>query len=172
MPSKRTAIITGSFDPITSGHMDLIRRSSALFDRVYVVILANTEKNTGLFTADERLEMARLALEAENLKNVTAEVYPGLTSDFAEKVHAGYIVRGARSGADFDYEYELSLIMKRFDEKLETVILPASKDTCMISSTYVRDLLKYGCALDGSVPDGCREKMLGIYRSKGGCDDK
>ena len=166
MPSKKTAIITGSYDLITSGHMDLIRRSSALFDRVYVVILANTEKNTGLFTAGERLEMARLAVEAEGLGNVKTEVHPGLTSDFARKVGAGYIVRGARSGADFDYEYELSLIMKRFDEKLETIILPSSKDTCMISSTYVRDLLKYGCELGDAVPDGCRERMLEIYGNR------
>ena len=161
------AIITGSFDPITSGHIDLINRASSAFDKVTVVILANTEKKSGLFTADERLELTNLALSSlENCENVSATVYGGLTSDIARELGAKFIVRGARSGADFDYEYNLSLIMKRFDAGLETVILPAAPTLSAISSTYVRDLLRYGVELGDAVPSTCHKRMLEIFHAK------
>ena len=137
----KKAIITGSFDPITSGH---------------VVIVANTEKRSGMFRAEDRLAFAeKLAqsLTAEGAGSVKAILYGGLTSEAAHKVGARFIVRGARNATDFDYEYGLSNIMKRFDPTLETVILPADPTLSCVSSTYVRELLKYGFPLDGSVPD-------------------
>ena len=160
----KNAIITGSFDPITSGHEDLIRRAARLFDHVTVVILANTEKQSGTFTPDERLRLAELTIGALGCNNVSALVWGGLTSDIACELGASYIVRGARNASDFDYEANLSLIMKRFDPTLETIILPTDPALSMISSTYVRDLLKYGCDLTGSVSEACRDEMLRLYR--------
>ena len=160
----KNAIITGSFDPITSGHEDLIRRAARLFDHVTVVILANTEKQSGTFTPDERLRLAELTVGALGCDNVSALVWGGLTSDIACELGASYIVRGARNASDFDYEANLSLIMKRFDPTLETIILTTDPALSMISSTYVRDLLKYGCDLTGSVPEACRDEMLRLYR--------
>ena len=151
----KKAIITGSFDPITSGHEDLIRRAAALFDEVTVVIVANTEKRSGMFRAEDRLRFAeKLAesLTAEGTGKVSAILYGGLTSEAAHLVGAKFIVRGARNATDFDYEYGLSNIMKRFDPDLETIILPADPTLSCVSSTYVRELLKYGFPLDGSVP--------------------
>lgn len=160
----KTAIITGSFDPITSGHVDLILRSSKMFDRVYVVIVFNTEKSGGAFLPEDRLTLVRTAIASLPVTNVEAVLHSGLTSDIADELGARFIVRGARNASDFDYEYNLSLIMKRFDPELETVILPASPEKSMISSTYVRDLLKFGCELGDAVPDGCREEMERLYR--------
>ena len=149
----KKAIISGSFDPITTGHVDLVRRASAIFDEVVVVVLSNAEKNCGVFTPDERLELCSAAVSA--IDGASAMLWEGLTSEAAHKVGADFIVRGARSATDFDYEYELSNIMKRFDGRFETVILPASPALSMISSTYARELIKYGCELAGTIPDEC-----------------
>ncbi len=157
-------MITGSFDPVTSGHLDLVRRCASMFDEVWVVILANTEKKSGLFSPDERLELVNAAIF--DIPNARAIVYGGLTSDAAEQIGASVIVRGARNATDFDYEYTLSLIMKRFAPHIETIILPTSPEYAAISSTYVRDLLKFGCDLGDAVPDGCREQMLAFMKQK------
>ena len=160
----RRALLTGSFDPVTSGHEDLLLRASRLFDEVYAVILANTEKAGGAFSPTDRLALLEDTVSALPVDNVKALLWGGLTSDIARQVGARYLVRGARNASDFDYEYSLSLIMKRFDPALETVILPADPAKSMISSTYVRDLLKYGCPLGDAVPGAVREKMAELYR--------
>lgn len=152
----KTAIVTGSFDPITSGHEDLVRRACAMFDRVVIVIVANTEKRTGMFRAEDRLRFAEKVAEtltAEGAGRVEAMLYGGLTSEAAHLAGAEYIVRGVRNASDFDYEYGLAGIMKRFDPALETVFLPAAPELACVSSTYVRELVKYGFSLEGSVPD-------------------
>ena len=159
----RKAIITGSFDPITSGHADLIERAAGMFDEVYVVILANTEKKSGLFSAEDRLTIAKVLTDSIKKGNVRAVLHSGLTSDIARELGASFIVRGARSGSDFDYEYNLACIMKRFAPEIETVILPCTPELSAISSTYVRDLLKYGCDLGDAVPESCRELIVELY---------
>lgn len=148
------AIITGSFDPVTCGHEDLARRAADLFDEVTFVILANTEKHSGLFPAKDRLLFAEAVAESLSREGrcVKAALYPGLTSDAAHWLNARFIVRGVRSASDFDYEYGLANIMKRFDPQLETVFLPANPTLSCVSATYVRELLKYGFPLEGSVP--------------------
>ena len=151
----KTAIITGSFDPITKGHEDLILRASKMFDKVYLVIVFNTEKSGGAFSPDDRLTLAKAAIASLNLDNVEAVLHSGLTSDIAHELGAKFIVRGARNATDFDYEYNLSLIMKRFDPTLETVILPASPSLSMISSTYVREMIKYNHSICDAVPENC-----------------
>ncbi|MBE6570553.1 MAG: pantetheine-phosphate adenylyltransferase [Ruminococcaceae bacterium] len=157
-----TALITGSFDPITVGHMQLVETASRLFDEVYLLICANTEKMSGAFHPEDRAAIARKAVE--KYANVNVAVCGGLVSDFAKQVGAKYLVRGLRSGVDFDYEYDLAGIMKRFDSSLETIFLPADPNLACVSATYVRDLLKYGCTLEGSVPAGCEEMILELYR--------
>lgn len=164
----KTAIITGSFDPITSGHEELARRAAAMFDKVYLVILANTEKHTGMFRAEDRLIFAKKVAEsltAEGAGEVDAVLYNGLTSDAAHMLNASFIVRGVRSASDFDYEYGLANIMKRFDPNLETIFLPASPALSCVSSTYVRELFKYGFPLDGSVPDCAAALMRETYEA-------
>lgn len=159
----KNALITGSFDPVTSGHIDLITRAADLFDHVYTVILANTEKAGGAFHPNDRLRLLEAAVSELPCKNVSAVLYDGLTSDIAHDLGAKFIVRGARSATDFDYEANLSLIMKRFDPELETIVLPTAPHLSAVSSTYVRDLLKYGCDLGDAVPDSIRDMMREIY---------
>ncbi|MBE6598971.1 MAG: pantetheine-phosphate adenylyltransferase [Ruminococcaceae bacterium] len=152
----KTAIVTGSFDPITTGHEDLIRRAAAIFDKVVIVIVANTEKQSGMFCAKDRLLFAeKLAehLTAEGAGQVEAMLYGGLTSEAAHLAEAKFIVRGIRNASDFDYEYGLANIMKRFDRELETVFIPSAPQLSCVSATYVRELLKYGFSLDGAVPE-------------------
>ena len=158
----RRAVITGSFDPVTAGHEDLIRRAAAMFDAVTVVVLANAEKPSGAFHPDDRLRFVEETVR--ELPNADAVVFGGLTSEAMERIGAKYIVRGARSGSDFDYEYDLAQIMKRFDPEIETVILPSRPELSMISSTYVRELLKYGSPLGDAVPAACREDMLAVWK--------
>ena len=159
----KKAIITGSFDPITSGHADLILRTARIFDKVVVTVLTNCDKKY-CFSHAERLALVESAVRGIGCGNVSVVLYNGLTSSAAHEVGANIIVRGARNATDFDYENELAAIMKRFDSSLETVILPASPAVAAISSTYVRELLKYGSDLGDAVPDACRGEMLEMYK--------
>lgn len=163
---KRTAIITGSFDPITSGHLDLIRRASLMFDEVWVIIAVNSQKNSGMFTPGERLLLVEAAIAELQDQNVRVTVYDGLISEIARELGATVIVRGARNATDYDYEANLSYIMKRFDPTLETIILPTSPEYAAISSTYVRELIRYGCDLGDAVPVGCRALLGEILDKK------
>ena len=150
----RNAIVSGTFDPITAGHCDLIRRAAKMFDKVYVVAMDNCDKKC-MFSPKDRLDMVRAAvreLAEDGITNVVADSYDGLASDYMHANEIGIIVRGARSASDFDYEYSLAGIMKRFDQSFETVILPSEPELSCISSTYVRELVKYGLPLGDSVP--------------------
>ena len=159
---KKVAVVTGSFDPVTSGHLDLITRAARLFDDVWVAISANAEKKN-LFPADERAALVRLAVA--DLPNVRVALCGGLVSDFLHEKNAHILVRGARNTTDFDYEYDLSCIMRRFDPDFETVILPTDPALSAISSTYVRELLRYGAPLGDAVPAAAAEAMLAAYNA-------
>ena len=122
----RTAICSGSFDPITLGHMDIIRRAAACFDRVCVCVSPNAEKKSQMFTPEQKLLLVRTAVA--ELPNVEAELWPGLLADFAVDHHATAIVRGVRNTSDFDGEYQLALINRGIYPQLETLLLPASAE--------------------------------------------
>lgn len=156
----RVALVTGSYDPITVGHMHLIRVAAELFDTVYVAICANTKKASGAFVPADRVTLAKDAVEKAGLTNVCVILCEGLVSDIAHECGAKYLVRGLRNGMDFAYEYDLAGIMKRFDPALETVFLPTDPTLACISATYVRDLLKYDCPLDDAVPNGALTRTL------------
>lgn len=164
MAEERIALVTGSYDPITAGHMHLIRIAAGMFDRVYVTICANTQKAGGTFLPEDRVTLAKDAVEKAGLANVDVILNGGLVSDAARVCGAKYLVRGLRNGMDFAYEYDLAGIMKRFDSRLETVFLPTDPTLACISATYVRDLLKYDCPLGDAVPNG--ELTKALYRKK------
>ncbi len=146
----KTAIISGTFDPITVGHLDVIERASKLFDRVVVAVSSNTEKKC--FLPDEiRFEAAKQSVA--HLENVSVELCNGLLAEFCKKYEEPVIVRGARTGSEFDYERSLFVINKGLGAP-ETVVLPAESGMDHISSTYVRELIKYNKSLVGAVPDG------------------
>ena len=171
MSAPRIAMLTGSFDPVTAGHVDLIRRSARLFDRVYVAVMQNGEKDSaggGMFTYSQRLDILCAAcdsLRAEGIENVFPELCVGLSSEYAARRGITYIVRGVRNASDFDYEYGLAGIMKRFDNRLETIFLPADPTLSCISSTYVRELLKYHCPIGDAMPEAAAELAV-RFRTK------
>ena len=147
--SPTRAIVPGSFDPITVGHTDVIERASKMFDHVTVAVSKNAEK-TSMFTADERVAFAEAAVS--HLKNVTVVIADGLLSDTMSELGAGTIVKGARGTTDFDYEYSLFGVMRTFAPGCDTVILPAKAEYAHVSSTYARELIRYGCSLDRALP--------------------
>ena len=146
----RTAICSGSFDPITLGHLDIIRRAAACFDRVCVCVSPNAEKKNQMFTPEEKLLLVRTAVE--DLPNVEAELWPGLLADFAVDHGATAIVRGVRNTSDFDVEYQLALISQDIHPGLETMLLPASAAYQHFSSSMAREMIRYGQPLEQYLP--------------------
>lgn len=143
------AVVPGSFDPITNGHLDIIRRARAIFDHVVVAVGANSSKRY-LFEPPERLELVRAAIA--DLDGVTAEPLDGLLVAFCTRHNAGAIVKGARGATDFDFEVG----MARMNQSLtgvETVILPASATWSYVSSTLVREVATLGGDVGPYVPD-------------------
>ena len=159
----RTAILPGSFDPITVGHLDLAERAAALFDRVILCVMVNGEKRS-LFTMDQRLEMARGALA--HIPNARAEAWDGLLADFARERGAAALVKGVRGEADFDWEYQMAQINRDLWPELDTVILPAQTRHLHISSTMVREMIRCHQKLDAYVPAGAAEALRGFLKGK------
>ena len=153
----RIAICPGSFDPITLGHLDIIRRASALFDRVWVCVMANGEKSRGMFPPQRRLELVRLAVE--ELPNVEAELWTGLLADYARQRNAGFLVKGVRCGTDFDNEYQMAWINRSLAVELETVLLPARPEFSYFSSTMAREMIRYGQDLKRYLPFAVAEEI-------------
>ena len=145
----RTAVCSGSFDPITLGHLDIIRRAAGCFDRVCVCVSPNAEKKNQMFTPEQKLRLVRIAVA--DLPNVEAELWPGLLADFAVE-HNAAIVRGIRNATDFDAEYQLALINQSIHPGLETVLLPASAEYQYFSSSMAREMIRYGQPLEKYLP--------------------
>ena len=145
-----TAICSGSFDPITLGHLDIIQRAAACFDKVWVCVSPNAEKKNQMFTPEEKLLLVRTAVA--DLPNVEAELWPGLLADFAVDHGATAIVRGVRNTSDFDVEYQLALINQDIHPGLETMLLPASAAYQHFSSSMAREMIRYGQPLEAYLP--------------------
>lgn len=151
------AICPGSFDPITNGHLSVIRRAAKLFDKVVVCIMKNSAKNNGMFSPEERADMARRALaDMPDVEVVTAE---GLLADFAGGYEDAVIVKGLRSAADFEYEIAMGHVNKRINPDVETVFIAAEPEYMFLSSTAVRELASHGADITGLVPDGIVEEI-------------
>lgn len=147
----KTAICPGSFDPITLGHLNIIRRAANIFDHVVVCIMCNPSKTSPMFTIEEKLEMARKA--TAKYKNVTVETYEGWLADYVKRFDGAVIIKGLRAASDFDYEFQMDIINKRLNSDIETMFLPSDQKYTFISSTMVREMARYGADLNGLVPD-------------------
>jgi pantetheine-phosphate adenylyltransferase len=142
------AIYAGSFDPITKGHEDLIHRSCEFVDNLVVAVARNSSKKP-LFTADERVDLIRLA--AGDNPCVEVKQFQGLLVNFAREVGASLIIRGLRAVSDFEYEFQMALMNRNLSPGLETVFMVPSVETTYISSSIIREIAQYGGALDGLV---------------------
>lgn len=144
------AICCGSFDPITKGHEDVIRRAARLFDQVVVLVAHNPEKQS-FFSVQQRVELCKKTVA--DLSNVTVEADDGVVVDYARKIGAQALVKGIRGAEDLDYETRLAQINRLLAPEIETVLLPAEPRYSAISSTYVREFIRYGKPLDAVVPE-------------------
>ena len=147
----RTAVCSGSFDPITLGHLDVIQRAAACFDRVVVCVSPNAEKRSQMFTPEQKLQLVRSAVA--EFSNVEAELWPGLLADFAAAHGANVIVRGVRNVTDFDAEYQMALINRGICPGLETMLLPASAPYQHFSSSMAREMIRYRQPLGNYLPE-------------------
>jgi len=152
----RTAVYPGSFDPITNGHLDVIRRASRLYDRLIVGVLDNINKKP-LFSALERKEM--IDGEIKDLPNVSCDVFSGLLVDFAKQNGASVIVKGLRTVADFEYEFQMALLNKALNPEFETVFMMTDSKYSYISSSMVKEVAKYKGELNGLIPPDVIEKI-------------
>jgi len=138
---SRNAIYPGTFDPITNGHQDLVRRAAGIFDRVIVAIAANPNK-TPMFTLEKRVELARKVLA--DLPNVEVTGYAGLTVDFARKHQVNVVVRGLRAVSDFEFEFQLANMSRHLAREIETVFLTPQEQFTFISSSLIREIAVLG----------------------------
>ena len=143
------AVFPGSFDPITLGHTDIVERASKIFDKVYVAIGQNTTKTT-LFPFGKRMEIVSKVFT--DIPGVEVLSYEGLTVEICRKLGARYVVRGLRSGTDFDYERNIALMNSKLYPDIETVFFISNPDYAGISSTIVREIYKFGGDISGFVP--------------------
>lgn len=155
------AVCPGSFDPLTLGHVDVVRRARGMFDEVVVGIARNSSKSA-LLGVDERVALARGALVG--LDGVRVEVVDGLLADFVREVGAGAIVKGLRGGADFDAELPMAL-MNRHLTGVETVFVVGDPALAHIASSLVKDVARYGGSIDDLVPDGVADAVHEALRS-------
>ncbi|RYG87662.1 pantetheine-phosphate adenylyltransferase [bacterium] len=137
----RAALYPGTFDPITNGHKDLVRRAAGMFDRVIVAIAANPGK-APMFTLEERVDLSRRVLA--DIANVEVVGYTGLTVEFAKAREVSIVVRGLRAVSDFEFEFQLANMSRHLNPKLETVFLTPKEQFTFISSTLIREIAIYG----------------------------
>ncbi len=153
----RIAICPGSFDPITLGHLNIIRRCSKIFDRVIVCIMVNSTKTTPMFSLDERADMVRRAVS--KYPNVMVDTSDELLAEYARQYESAVVVKGLRAASDFEYEFQMDLINKNINPELETMFLTASGKYTFLSSSVVREMARYGADLTGLVPDEIRDDI-------------
>jgi pantetheine-phosphate adenylyltransferase len=155
-----TAVYAGSFDPITRGHEDLIRRSCEFVDHLIVAVAVNSSKKA-LFTTDERVELIRLATADQTCVEVTQ--FEGLLVNFAKKVGASLNIRGLRAVSDFEYEFQMALMNRQLHPSLETVFLVPALELTYLSSSLVREVARFGGDVSALVQPGVAEALARRY---------
>ena len=149
-PSGRIAVYPGTFDPLTNGHVDIIQRGAALFDRIIVAILVNSDKSP-LFSVEERLGMARAVFAPQ--PRVEIDTFDGLLVDYAQQRQAKVIVRGLRAISDFEFEMQMALMNRHLNPSIETIMMMPAETYTYLSSRLVKQVFALGGSVQGLVPD-------------------
>ncbi|MCI9273241.1 MAG: pantetheine-phosphate adenylyltransferase [Clostridiales bacterium] len=159
---KRTAICPGSFDPVTMGHLDIIRRAAKMFDHVIVAVLVNPSKQPS-FTLEERISLLNRATAGMDQGILEIVGFDGLLADYAKQREATAIVKGLRAVSDFEYEFQMALTNKKLNPQLETVFLTTSAENMYLSSSIVKQVAQFGGDISNFVPecihDDIRERL-------------
>lgn len=153
----KTAVYPGTFDPVTNGHIDIIERALKLFDRLYVLVGENPQKET-TFTAEERVEMLKQALKRHSNKLVV-EHFEGLLLDYVKKKKSNVIVRGLRAISDFEYEFQRAQFNREFAKDIETIFIMTKDDYAFLSSSIVKEIAMFGGSVKGFVPEIVEKKL-------------
>ncbi len=159
---NRIAIYPGSFDPVTNGHIDILKRGLKLFDRIVVTILLNPGKKA-LFPLDERLEMLKVSMK--DLSNVEFDTFGGLLVDYAKKRNATAILRGMRAVSDFEYEFQLALMNKKLNREIQTVFLMTGLKWIFTSSSIIKEAARFGGDIEDMVPPIVCERIKRKFAS-------
>ena len=163
----KTAIYPGSFDPITLGHLNIIKRAAVCFDKLIVCVMVNSEKvNRGLFTEEERVELIRRVVA--KLPNVEVDSSSTLIAEYARQKKACTLVKGLRAVSDYENELQMALINRKLNPRLETMFLPSSTKYTYVSSSMVKEMARYGADLSDFVP---REIIADIQEKMNGRRD-
>ena len=158
-----TAIYPGSFDPITLGHLNIIRRASKIFDRVVVCVMVNSAK-VPMFTLEERMELIERTVK--RLQNVTVDTSNILLAEYAKRYEGAVLVKGLRAVSDFESEFQMAVINKKMNPNLDTVFLTSSEKYTYLSSTVVKEMAKYGTDLRKFVPVEILEDVIERAKSR------
>ena len=146
---KSRAVFPGSFDPITNGHLDILDRAHKVFDEIIIAILENPEKQP-LFSVEERVEIVRMVCRGR--RRVRVDTFSGLLVDYAVRVGAGVIVRGLRAISDFEFEFQMALMNRRLDQRIETVFMMPAESYSYLSSRMVKEVFRLGGDIGQLVP--------------------
>lgn len=155
----KTVICPGSFDPVTMGHLDIIRRSAKMFDKVLVVVMTNYHKrNTYVFSADERVDLLKRC--TRDMENVEVEQYDGLLAEYARQKNAVAVVKGLRAVSDFEYEVQQALTNKKLNSELETIFVTTTAENMFLSSSVVKQVCELGGDISNFVPEEIRDDII------------
>ena len=154
---KKIAVVPGSFDPVTNGHLDIIQRTASLFDKVYVCVLQNGSKKP-LFSIDERIDLIKRV--TKNFDNLEVESFDGLLVDYARKKGAGFIVKGLRAVSDFEYEFQMAQTNKSLCPEVETFFITTSRSYSYLSSSIVKEVARYGGSISDFVPGEIEKDII------------
>ena len=157
----KTALCPGTYDPVTVGHLDVIRRCSSIFDEVVVGVVDDPYRKTALFTAEIRAGF--LEESTRDLANVRVAIMRGLVVEFAREVGASVLVKGLRALTDFEYEFEMAQLNRKLDADLETMYLMASSEYSFLSSSGVKEIAKYGGCVSDLVPEVVERRFTEMY---------
>jgi pantetheine-phosphate adenylyltransferase len=157
----RIAVYPGTFDPITNGHLDIVERAARLFDRLVIGVAAENYKNN-LFTLEERVALVRAT--TSHLPNVEAEGFTGLLMEFVHSKGAHAIIRGIRAVSDYEYEFQMYLMNKKLDEKVETIFLMTANEYSFLSSSIIKQVAALGGCISGLVPPCVEEALKEKFR--------
>lgn len=164
-----SAVYAGSFDPVTNGHLDIIRRGLELFDHLVVAVARNPTKNP-IFTLEERMEMIREAMEYDD--RVTVDAFDGLLVEYARQKGINVLIRGLRAMSDFEYEFQMALMNRRLNREIDTIFLMTGFRWFYVSSSIIKEAASFGGSVEGLVPDfvakRLRERLVGGHRETGG----
>lgn len=158
---KRIAICPGSFDPITNGHIDIIKRGAKIFDEVIVVVFTNDAK-TPLFTAEERLHLIREA--TKDIPNVSVDSSESLVIEYAKEKNANVILRGLRAVSDFEYEMQIASMNRKLDEEIETFFVMTNNQYSYLSSSVVKEVASYHADIKCLVPEVVEQALIEKFK--------